>query len=121
MKKIIVLGLAGFLVYWFFFKPTKAVSPDWTVGTWEKTYDPDNDPKETITFNKDGSLIGRVLTTGRSVQGAYKVSEPEKTIYMRLSVDGKLVPMGQMTYPDSKDKLFFTVEGKTSHYERLKS
>jgi hypothetical protein len=93
---------------------------DWIVGSWRKTIDPDNDPDETITFQKDGKFVGTSAGFSETVRGDYQVSETERVVSMQAPRNGSMVPMNPLRFEAAKDKLYYTsTKGTTSIYEKV--
>jgi hypothetical protein len=128
MKSLFTLGLACLLLCGACAnkasndKVSKDTHPDWILGSWHKTFDPDNDPEEIMTFQKDGSFLGSVVGTTDSVRGTYEVSETAHTVSLRALENGRESPMGELTFDETRNKLYYAGKsgGPPAYYERVK-
>jgi hypothetical protein len=123
VKALVAFGLAYLLICGIgcATKLHTETHPDWILGSWRKTFDPANDPEETITFQKDGSFIGTVVGNTDSIKGEYEVLEPVHVVLLKTVENQKVTPMAELKFEDTRDKLYYAGKsGSPSYYEKVK-
>jgi hypothetical protein len=98
--------------------PALAAGPDWLLGRWELTHDPQGDAKDWLEFHADGRAVS-ISPSGRRIPGEYVVGDGE--IRIVYSFAGRQVPITLKTSPD-RAKLFAPSArtGTASTYEKVK-
>lgn len=95
-----------------------AASPDWLLGRWELTHDPEGNPKDWLEFHPDGRAFS-IAPSGRRVPGEYTVGNGEVRIVYTLA--GRQIPI-TLTFEPDRARLFARSArtGTASTYEKVK-
>lgn len=94
-----------------------AQSDGWIIGTWQLSYDPDGDSKDTLTF-KTGNQFTNIDSKGNTFNGTYEVNNGR--VKVDLTKQGKTFMSFMLGYEKAKDALHFYSEKtkKTSIYKK---
>jgi len=97
-----------------------AVGPDWLLGEWVMTFDPDGDTEDRLTFLKGGEFVTTETASGEKIKGMYSVKSDH--IKVNLIYQGKLFMKLKLTFDKVKDKLYYysSETGNTAYYTKIK-
>lgn len=91
--------------------------PDWMVGTWELSYDPDGAPQDRMVFRADGTVTNQ-FPGEPDVDGEYRAAGDRVMVTLN---EGDRTRTTEMRLDEATGKLLFTSDstGSTAEYSRV--
>jgi hypothetical protein len=97
--------------------PTALHQPEWLVGTWELTEDPDGTPTDWMQFLPDGTFVN-TLSNCQEFKGKYHVFDGD--LYFAIEPDAKFLANGMRPTSDRRKLLYTSPRTRnTATYEKV--
>jgi len=115
MKHLAALLLTLF-VCWAL--PAQAAQPNWIVGKWELSHDPDGGKKDWLEFTRDGKAYG-ISAEGVRIPGIFQIKGEEIRVVLRYNGNSLLMLLGYSR--DRKKLLYYSQRSHhTAEYRKVK-
>lgn len=97
-----------------------AAGPDWLLGEWVMTFDPDGDTEDRLSFSRGGEFITTEASSGKKIKGMYFLKRDH--IKVNLIYQGQIFMKLKLTFDEVKDKLYYysSETGNTAYYTKIK-
>jgi len=104
-------------IYGTYSNTASAQSNAWILGTWELSFDPDGDSKDSMVFNKNYSFVS-LGGNGQKFNGSYEINNGR--VKVTLNHQGQPFMSFFLGFEKNKDTLYYYSEDtkKTSVYKK---